>query len=75
MEQFNNFFMTPIMHKIIQSFEPAFIALSIHWQPLFGIVMSSFGTVYYIGMIKTNIVDKKYSGSWKEFFKSLFKIK
>lgn len=40
---------------------------------LFSIVLSTVGTIYFLSMIKLNIVDKKYGGSWKEFIKCWFK--
>lgn len=63
------------MHKIAHYFETGFIALTIHWQPVMGVVMSVCGSLYYVSMLKTNVVDEKHGGSWKNYFKSLLKIK
>lgn len=38
-------------------------------------VGSLFVILYYGSMIKLNVVDKKYSGSWKMYFKSFYKKK
>lgn len=59
------------MHKAQHFIEVLVIFLTIKWQPIFGVLTSIIACVFYIGMIKLNIVDKKFAGSWKEYFKSL----
>lgn len=63
------------MQKVLMTIETGIIVLSIHWQPVMGIAASICGCVYYIAMLKLNVVDKKYEGSWKLFIKSFLKIK
>ncbi len=42
-------------------------------QPLFGVLASILAGLYYGSMTKINIVDVKYGGSWKSYFKSFLK--
>jgi hypothetical protein len=39
---------------------------------VFSIILSFFGTLYFISMLRENIVKKTYNGSWWKFFKSWF---
>lgn len=32
-------------------------------------------SIYYISMLKINVVDVKYNGSWSKYFKSWFRRK
>lgn len=40
---------------------------------IFSIIASIAAAVYFIAMLKMNVVDKKYNGSWSTFFKSVFR--
>jgi len=44
-----------------------------------GNVLSGLGSllavIYYLSMIKVNVVNKKYDSSWSLFIKSIFKLK
>jgi len=40
---------------------------------LLNIISSLVIIVYFISMLKFNIVDRKYNGQWKLFFKAWFK--
>lgn len=40
---------------------------------VFSIILSICGTVYFLGMIKINILDRNYQGSWLTFFKKTIK--
>lgn len=51
------------------------IILTIAWAPVFAIITSACGACYYIAMLKSNVVNKEYNRSWKQFFKSIFKLK
>lgn len=62
-----------MIHKIELAMQSLFIFLSIHWQPVLGAAMSVVGTVYYLSVLKVNVVDVKFNGSWKRYFKSLLK--
>ncbi len=42
---------------------------------VFSIILSVFGTIYFISMLKMNVVNTLYEGSWVQFIKSWFKIK
>ena len=39
----------------------------------FSIATSVIASVYFAAMLKINVVDKKYDGSWRKFIKSIFK--
>tara|TARA_Y100001973_G_C5075452_1_gene269743 strand:- start:428 stop:637 length:210 start_codon:yes stop_codon:yes gene_type:complete len=39
------------------------------------ILSSSVVIIYFLSMLKFNIVDKKYKGSWKLFLKAWFKAR
>ena len=64
-----------LMQKIQHWFEPTIVALTIHWQPVMGVISGICASVYYVSMLKANVVDEKHSGSWRKYFKSLIKIK
>lgn len=40
---------------------------------VFSIILSLCGTVYFLSMLKMNVVDTRYDGSWKKFIKSWYK--
>lgn len=42
---------------------------------LFSILASLAATIYFLSMLKVNVVDQKYNGSWGSYFKSIFKKK
>jgi hypothetical protein len=60
--------------KIQHTLEAILLGITIHWQPLFGIMASAVAIVYYVAMLKMNVVDKNHGGSWKRYFKSIFKL-
>lgn len=62
-----------MFHKIQLSCEAILAYITINWQPTLGSIMSVIGTIYYIGILKINVVNKEYEGSWKKFFKALIK--
>lgn len=62
-----------MLHKIQLGIETLFIAITIHWQPLFGIAASIAAIIYYGAMLKINVVDEKFDGSWKKYVKSFLK--
>lgn len=64
-----------MLHKIQHTLEAIFLFMTIHWQPLFGILASVAAITYYMAMLKINVVDVKHSGSWKKYLKSLLKRK
>ena len=47
--------------------------LTIKLQPVFGAVASVAMILYYLSMVKINVVDVKFDGSWKKYFKSFIK--
>lgn len=61
-------------HRVQHSLEAIILGLSLHWQPLFGIAASVAAILYYGSVLKMNVVDKVYDGSWKKYFKSFFKF-
>lgn len=63
-----------MIHKFQLTAEALFITLAINWQPLAALVLGIPGAWYYIAMLKQNVVDKKHEGSWKSYFKSIFKF-
>lgn len=51
-------------------------ALTLPALPHFLSVISSIVVIiYFVSMLKLNVVDKKYQGKWKAFFKAWFKRK
>lgn len=59
------------MKNIQHLFEAGAVLLTIHWQPIFGIISSSCIAVYYVSKLKIDVVDKKYEGRWIKYFKSI----
>lgn len=59
--------------KIQHALEACFLFLAIHWQPVFGVMASCMAVWYYAAMIKMNIVDKQFEGSWKKYVKAAIK--
>jgi len=55
-------------------FEALFMLLVISWQPVFGVLASIAAITYYIAMLKMNVVDEKFGGSWKQYLKSIFTL-
>ena len=43
-------------------------------QPsFFSIITSIVASIYFLSMLKVNVIDKKYDRSWKNYIKSIFK--
>lgn len=42
---------------------------------LVSMLASIVGAIYFISMLKLNVVDVRYGGSWKAYFKSIFRWK
>lgn len=47
--------------------------LLITWGTAMSIVTGFVGFVYYMSILKLNVVDVKYNGSWKQYIQSIFK--
>lgn len=62
-----------MIHKIQSVIEPCFVLIAISFQPILGAISAVAASIYYISVLKINVVDKKYGGSWKAFVKSIFK--
>lgn len=62
-----------LLHKLQHGIEALFIFLTISWQPVFGIVASVAAVWYYTAMLKINVIDKNFGGSWTKYLKSLIK--
>lgn len=60
--------------KVQHTIEAILLGITIHWQPLFGMLASSAAIIYYLAMLKMNVVDKLYGGSWRRYFKQIFKL-
>ena len=45
---------------------------SLSIQGVFSIITSIVATVYFASMLKIRVVNEKYDGSWRAFFKSWF---
>jgi len=43
-------------------------------QPISLMVLALPGALYYISMLKMNVVNKYHGGSWKQYVKSIFKL-
>jgi len=59
--------------KVQHAIEAILIGIGL-LQPISLIILAIPGAIYYISMLKVNIVDKKHNGSWKKYFKSIFKL-
>lgn len=61
-------------YKLQHTIEGLLIAISFKWQPFFGILASLAAIIYYGSMLKMNVVDIRHGGSWKKYFKSIFRL-
>lgn len=62
-----------MIYKLQALFESGLIMLSIHWQPVFGIISACAAAWYYLAMLKMNVVDTRHGGSWKQYLKVLIR--
>lgn len=62
-----------MIYKIQAGIEATLIFATIHWQPVFGIVSASVAAWYYLAMLKMNVIDVKFGGSWIAYLKSFLK--
>lgn len=60
-----------MIYKLQVLFESGLIMLSIHWQPVFGIISACAAAWYYLAMLKMNVVDQRHDGSWRKYLKSI----
>jgi len=63
-----------MLHKVQQGLEAVYLLFVISWQPVFGVIASIAAITYYIAMLKMNVIDVKFGGSWKQYFKSIFTL-
>lgn len=63
-----------MLHKIQQGLEAIYLLFVISWQPFFGIIASIAAISYYVAMLKMNVIDVKFGGSWKKYFKSIIRL-
>ena len=61
-----------MIHKLQHGFEAVCLLFVISWQPFFGIIASIAAISYYVAMLKMNVIDAKFGGSWKRYIKSIF---
>lgn len=52
--------------------QAAFLLLNIQWASVLGIIPVLFATLYWLSLLKINVIDKKYHGSWRRYFKKMF---
>lgn len=64
-----------MIHKIGLIIETGFVLVGIILQPIFGTISAIIASAYFLAMLKMNIVDAKYGGSWWNFIKSVLKTK
>ena len=62
-----------MIYKLQALIETTLIFATIHWQPVFGIMSACVAAWYYLAMLKLNVVDVKFEGSWMKYLKSLIK--
>lgn len=60
-------------NKLVHLIELPITFLAIHWQPFFGVLSAVCGAVYYLSMLKTNVIDTKHDGSWRTYIKNSFR--
>ncbi len=47
--------------------------LAVSWGTVLGGAMSICGILYYLSMLKVNVIDKKHNRKWLNYFKSFVK--
>jgi hypothetical protein len=62
-----------IIHKIQMFIETSFVLLALWLQPIAGVISALAATVYFLSMLKHNIIDPHYEGSWKKYLFAIFK--
>jgi hypothetical protein len=62
-----------IIHKIQMFLETSFVLLALWLQPVAGVISAIAATVYFMSMLKHNIIDVHYEGSWKKYLAAIFK--
>lgn len=62
-----------MLHKIQITAEMILLGITIHWQPLFGILASVAAFWYYAAMLKLNVIDVRHEGSWRNYFRAIIK--
>lgn len=67
--------MNSLLIKVQHGLEAIFLFITISWQPLFGVIASIAAIWYYAAMLKKNVVDVDYKGSWRRYLKSFLKKK
>lgn len=60
--------------KLQHLVEAGFLYITFKVQPFFACLMAIGGLLYYLSMLKMNVIDVKHEGSWKKYFKSIFKL-
>lgn len=60
-------------HKLHAILEGYLILLITNWHTVAGVFSALCAAVYYLSMLKMNVVDKKYNGSWVQYFKHSIK--
>lgn len=64
-----------MIYKIQAGIEAGLLLLAIQWQPILGIASTCIAAWYYLAMLKMNVIDVKFGGSWKKYILSLLKRK
>ena len=58
-------------HQNINLLSVAFLLIS--GSNIFAVLGSICICVYYVSMLKQNVINKSYNRSWKQYFKAWFK--
>jgi hypothetical protein len=63
------------VHKLQLVFESTLVLLAIWLQPVAGVISALAATLYFLSMLKHNVINPHYDGSWKKYFKSIINCK
>ncbi len=60
------------MNRFFHFLEAPFIFMVINWQPIVGAISGVIAGVYYLSMLKVNVINPFHEGSWIKYIKSIF---
>lgn len=61
-------------YKLQLTFEALLVFLALNWGLVSSLILGIPGAIYYLAMLKMNVINKSYEGSWKLFIKSIFTL-
>jgi hypothetical protein len=61
------------IYKLQIYLEYILVLLAIWLQPVAGAISAFAATLYFLSMLKHNVINPHYGGSWKRYFMSIIK--